>query len=140
MFFPSTTLGRWEKTNPTILSRICLVSPIPHGNYTRIIYPYITGGFNYFVTFTVYLLRNECNRSRIISSASCAEVEKSVYEHSLRTSMRNKMRLVYDNGSMFFPINNNGLVEKVLNKFEYIQKIFSKIIKIWIYLIKNLNK
>ena len=38
------------------------------------LYPYITGGFNYSVLFTVYLLTNHCTQPSITLSASFAEV------------------------------------------------------------------
>ena len=39
--------GRWQKTLPSTFSRIWLVRPRYHAKYTRMLYPYIPGGFNY---------------------------------------------------------------------------------------------
>ena len=46
MLFPTPPLGRWLKTLPTILLKIWLVGPRPNAKNTKILYPYILGGFN----------------------------------------------------------------------------------------------
>ena len=43
MFLPSSPLGRWWKTLPTIFSRIWLVRPRYHAKYSMTIYHNITG-------------------------------------------------------------------------------------------------
>ena len=47
LLFPSTPSVRCWKTLPITFQRIILVIPRPHVKYTRTIYPYITGSFNY---------------------------------------------------------------------------------------------
>ena len=39
--------GRWWTTVPIIFRIMLLVKTIPHTKYTRMLYPYIPGGFNY---------------------------------------------------------------------------------------------
>ena len=76
MLFPSPPLGIWLKTLRTIFLVIWLVRPISHAKNMRTLYPYIPGGFNYSITFIVYILTKYCTRSGITLSASCVDLNK----------------------------------------------------------------
>ena len=70
MFFPSPSLIRWWKTLTNIWLKLWLVRPRPHAKFTRTLYPYIPGGFNYSDLFGTF----DRSEAGITSSAFYVEV------------------------------------------------------------------